>query len=142
MNLIKYHPRTMDLFNWDSILDRYFDDSFDSEERVPAVDVRENEKEYLMEVELPGLGEKDVEVKIENGVLAISSKKEESREENEKEKGYLRKERRQFSFCRSFSLPENTDADKILATFKNGLLNVTIPKAPEAKPKMIEVKVK
>jgi len=132
----------MDLFNWDSILDRYFDDSFDSEERVPAVDVRENEKEYLMEVELPGLGEKDVEVKIENGVLAISSKKEESREENEKEKGYLRKERRQFSFCRSFSLPENTDADKISATFKNGLLNVTIPKAPEAKPKMIEVKVK
>jgi len=130
----------MDLFNWDSILDRFFDDGFDGGARVPAVDVRENEKEYQMEAELPGLTEKDIEVKIENGVLTISSKKEESREENEK--GYLRKERKQFSFCRSFSLPENTDADKISATFKNGLLNVTIPKAPEAKPKMIEVKVK
>jgi len=132
----------MDLFNWDSILERFFDDGFNSGVRVPAVDVQENDKEYLMEVELPGLTEKDIEVKIENGILTISSKKEESKEEKDKEKGYLRKERREFSFCRSFSLPENTDVNKISATFKNGLLNVKIPKAPEAKPKMIEVKVK
>ncbi len=142
MNMIKYRPRTMDLFNWDSILDRIYDNGFESGARVPAIDVHENDTEYLMEVELPGLGEKDIEVKIENGTLTISSKKEESREEKDNEKGYMRKERREFSFCRSFSLPENTDTDKISATFKNGLLNVSIPKAPETKPKMIEVKAK
>jgi HSP20 family protein len=142
MDIIKYQPRTMDLFNWNSILDRFFDDGFDRGVRVPAVDVHENDKEYLMEVELPGLTEKDIDVKIENGVMTISSKKEESREEKDEKKGYLRKERREFSFCRSFSLPESTDVDKISATFRNGILNVTIPKAPEAKPKMIEVKVK
>lgn len=142
MNIIKYRPRTMDLFNWDRIFDGFYDDGFDGGARVPAVDVRENDKEYLLEVELPGLSEKDIEVKIEKGNLTISSKKEESREEKDKEEGYVRKERRRFSFCRSFSLPENTDADKVSATFKNGLLNVTIPKAPEAKAKMIEVRVK
>ena len=85
MNLIKYRPRTMDLFNWDSILERFFDDGFNSGVRVPAVDVQENDKEYLMEVELPGLTEKDIEVKIENGILTISSKKEESKEEKDME---------------------------------------------------------
>jgi len=139
MSIVKYRPRTLDLFNWDSIVDRFFDD-FDGGFRTPAVDVREDSDTYHVEFELPGLSEKDVEVKVENGVLSVASKKEESKEE--KKEGYIRKERRHFSFCRSFSLPENVDVDKISANFKNGLLDIAVPKAPAAKPKLIEVKTK
>ena len=86
------------------------------------------------------LTEKDIEVKVENNVLSISSKKEEVKEN--KDKDYVHKERRSYSFSRSFTLPDNVKSDKIDASFNNGLLNISIPKAPEAKPKLIEVKVK
>jgi HSP20 family protein len=129
----------MDLFNWDRVVDRFFND-FDYGYRNPAVDVREDDERYHVEVELPGMSEKDVEVKVENGVLSIASKHEESKEE--KEKGYIRKERRHFSFSRSFSLPESVDVEGIDARFKNGLLEISVPKAPAAKPKLIEVKTK
>ncbi len=139
MSIIKYRPRTLDLFNWDRVFDRYFGD-FDHSAGWPAVDVREDDDNYLVEVELPGLSEKDVEVKVENGVLTIASRKDESREE--KDEGYIWKERRHYSFSRSFSLPDNVDGEKITANFKNGLLDVAVPKAPAAKPKLIEVKSK
>jgi HSP20 family protein len=139
MSIIKYRPRTLDLFNWDGIMDRFFDD-FEGGLRTPAVDVREDDEAYHVEVELPGLSEKDVEVKVENHVMSISSRKEESKEE--KKEGYLRKERRHFSFNRSFTLPEHVDVQKIGASFKNGLLDISVPKAPAAKPKLIEVKTK
>ncbi|MCK4925421.1 MAG: Hsp20/alpha crystallin family protein [Spirochaetes bacterium] len=139
MSIIQYRPRTLDLFNWDRVFDRYFGD-FDHSAGWPAVDVREDDDNYLVEVELPGLSEKDVEVKVENGVLTIASRKDESREE--KDEGYIRKERRHYSFSRSFSLPDNVDGEKITANFKNGLLDVAVPKAPAAKPKLIEVKSK
>ena len=139
MSIIKYRPRTLDLFNWDRVFDRYFGD-FDHSVGWPAVDVREDDDNYLVEVELPGLSEKDVEVKVENGVLTIASRKDESREE--KDEGYIWKERRHYSFSRSFSLPDNVDGEKITANFKNGLLDVAVPKAPAAKPKLIEVKSK
>jgi HSP20 family protein len=139
MSIIKYRPRTMDLFNWDRVFDSYFGDS-DYSVRTPAVDVKEDDDRYLVEVELPGLNEKDVEVKVENGMLTISSKKDESKEE--KDDGYIRKERRHYSFSRSFSLPDNVDAEKVTASFKNGLLDIAVPKAPAAKPKLIEVKTK
>jgi HSP20 family protein len=129
----------MDLFNWDRVFDRYFGD-FDHSTGWPAVDVREDDNNYLVEIELPGLSEKDVEVKVENGVLTIASGKDESREE--KDEGYIRKERKHYSFSRSFSLPDNVDAEKITANFKNGLLDIEVPKAPAAKPKLIEVRSK
>jgi HSP20 family protein len=139
MSIIKYRPRTLDLFNWDKVFDRYLGD-FDNSAGWPAVDVREDDDNYLVEVELPGLSEKDVEVKVENSLLTIASRKDESSEE--KDEGYIRKERRHYSFSRSFSLPDNVDVEKITANFKNGLLDVAVPKAPAAKPKLIEVKSK
>lgn len=139
MSIIKYRPRTLDLFNWDRVVDRYLGD-FDHSAGWPAVDVREDDDNYLVEVELPGLSEKDVEVKVENGVLTIASRKDESREE--KDEGYIWKERRHYSFSRSFSLPDNVDVEKINANFKDGLLDIAVPKAPAAKPKLIEVKSK
>jgi len=133
--LIKYRPS--DLWSWDSVMDRFFDDDRQVGRR-PMVDVREGEKEYTMEVELPGLTEKDVEVNVNNNLLTLSSKKEEEKEEERK--GYLIRERSRFEFCRSFSLPDDVEQDKIDAQFKNGLLTLSLPKSPKAQPKRIEIK--
>ena len=140
MNIIKRKPSALDVFDFDRIdrlIERFFEDTTE-EVKVPAVDIKEEKDRYLMEVELPGFTEKDVELKVENNVLTLSSKKEETKEESKK--GYIRKERKSYSFIRSFSLPENTDIEKIKANFKNGILNIEIPKAPESQPKYIEVK--
>jgi HSP20 family protein len=137
MNLIRYQP--LDLMD---NVSRWFDDTFvdfpTGRSSLPAVDVRETEAEYLMEVELPGLSDKDIDVKLDNSLLTISSKKEEKTEE--KKNGYLMRERRATSFCRSFVLPEEVDREKIDAEFKNGVLQLSFPKLPAAKPKTIEVK--
>jgi len=106
--------------------------------RTPAVDVREQENEYLMEAELPGLAEKDIELNVEDNILTLSSKKEESKEE--KKNGYLIRERCNYEFARTFVLPKDVDHEKIKAEFKNGLLVVNIPKKPETKPQKIDVK--
>ena len=139
MNLIRYQPAALDLVD---NVSRWFDDMFvdfpSGRSSVPAVDVRETEAEYLMEVDLPGLSEKDIEVKLDNSLLTVSSKKEEKQEE--KKDGYLMRERRATSFCRSFVLPEEVDKEKIGAEFKNGVLQLTFPKVPAAKPKTIEVR--
>jgi HSP20 family protein len=143
MNLIRYQPAALDMMD---NVSRWFDDMFvdfpTGRSSLPAVDVRETEAEYLMEVDLPGLSEKDIEVKLDNSLLTISSKKEEKMEENKEERknGYLMRERRATSFCRSFVLPEEVDREKIGAEFKNGVLQLSFPKVPAAKPKTIEVK--
>ena len=139
MNLIRYNPNSLDLLD---NVSRWFDDFFAAPTfggaTVPAVDVRETDGEYLMEVELPGLSEKDVEVKLDNNLLTISSQKTEKKEE--KKNGYVLRERSASQFSRSFVLPESIDREKIGAEFKNGILNLTFPKVPAAKPKTIEVK--
>jgi HSP20 family protein len=139
MNLIRYSPNTLGLLD---NVSRWFDDFFVGPElghsSIPAVDVRENDSEFLMEVELPGLTEKDIEVKLDNNLLTISSRKEEKKEE--KKNGYIMRERKAASFSRSFVLPEGVDREKISAEFKNGVLNLSFPKTPTAKPKSIEVK--
>jgi HSP20 family protein len=136
--LIRY-TRPNELFDWSRMLDNFFDDTPVWNARVPSVDVRESEDGYLMEAELPGLTEKDVELKIEDNILTLSSRKAESKEEDKN--GYLIRERRSAEFCRTFVLPKDVDRENIKAEFKNGLLAVSIPKAPEAKPRKIDVKV-
>jgi HSP20 family protein len=137
MNLIRYNPTAL-LDNVSSWFDDFWTEPSFGSSNLPAVDVRETDSEYLMEVELPGLTEKDVEVKLEKTLLTISSRKEQSTEE--KKNGYVMRERRQSKFSRSFVLPEGIDSEKIVAEFKNGVLNLSFPKAPAAKPKTIEVK--
>jgi len=141
MNLVKYSPMATSLFGRD--LDSFFDSVFDRDfwntgTHYPKVDVREEKDRYVLEADLPGLTEKDVEVKVENNLLSISSSKKEEKEE--KKNGYLVRERKEASFARSFVLPEDVARDKISAAFKNGLLTLTLEKAPEAQPKKIEVK--
>jgi HSP20 family protein len=139
MNLVRYNPNSVDLLD---NVSHWFDDFFSTPSlrgnATPAVDVRETDAEFLMEVELPGLTEKDVEVKLENTLLTISSTKDEKKEE--KKNGYVMRERRSTQFSRSFVLPEDVDREKIAAEFKNGILQLTFPKVPAAKPKTIEVK--
>ncbi|MBN1798770.1 MAG: Hsp20/alpha crystallin family protein [Spirochaetales bacterium] len=140
MNIIRYKPFN-NLLSWnvDGILDSFFDDDFFSTAgKYPRVDVKEEDAHYVLEADLPGMTEKDLDVKVEGNLLTLSSAKTE--EKKEKKNGYIVQERRSTAFSRSFVLPKNVDREKIVAKFKNGLLTMTLPKVPEAEPKKIEVK--
>jgi HSP20 family protein len=100
---------------------------------LPVVDVQERDDAYILEAELPGMSDKDVEVRVEGNVLSISSQKEERKEEARG--GYMRRERRSRSFHRSFRLPDDVQHEKIEATFKNGLLTLTLPRSGPKKEK-------
>ena len=108
--------------------------------KAPAVDVAEKEKEYEVTAELPGMEEKDIDVKFADGVLTIKGEKHEEKEE--KRKDYYLSERRFGSFQRSFQVPEGVDADKIEASFKNGVLTVVLPKTAEAQKREKKIAIK
>jgi HSP20 family protein len=106
----------------------------------PAVDVAETDNAYEITAELPGLDEKDIEVKFADGVLIIKGEKQEEKEE--KKKDYYLSERSFGSFQRSFQVPEGVDADKIEAGFKKGVLTVTLPKSAAAQKAAKKIAVK
>jgi HSP20 family protein len=106
---------------------------------TPLADITEDEKEYLIKAELPEVKKEDVKVTVENGVVTITG--ERKFEKEEKKKKYHRVERGYGTFMRSFGLPDDADANKVKAEFKNGLLTVRLPKSEHAKPKQIEVNV-
>jgi HSP20 family protein len=108
-------------------------------EWAPAVDISEDEKEYLVKAELPEVKKEDVKVAVENGVLSITG--ERKLEKEEKDKKYHRIERSYGQFLRSFALPDGTDGSKVNAEFKDGVLRVHLPKSERAKVKPVEVKV-
>lgn len=108
---------------------------------TPAVNVKETDNEFMIEVAAPGLDKKDFKVDVDNNVLSISSEKEYKGEEKE-EGRYMRREFGYATFSRSFSLPEAVDSEKIKAKHKDGILMITIPKKEEARrkpPKQIEI---
>jgi len=98
--------------------------------KVPAVDIAERERAYEVAAELPGMDEQNIDVKFANGVLTIKGEKQEEKEE--KKKDYYLSERRFGSFQRCFAVPDGIEADKIEASFKNGVLTVMLPKSAEA----------
>ncbi len=106
---------------------------------LPPVDIVEQENEYLVHVELPGVEKNDVKINVANSVLTIKGEKKTVHETKEKNH---RIERSYGMFQRSFTLPTSVKADKIEASYLNGVLTIIVPKAEEAKPKEIEVKVK
>ena len=108
-------------------------------EWTPLADITEDDKEYLIKTELPEMKKEDVKVTVENGVLTISG--ERKFEKEEKKKKYHRVERGYGTFMRSFTLPDDADANKIKADFKNGVLTLRLLKSEHAKPKQIEVNV-
>ena len=105
---------------------------------TPAFDIAENDKEYIVTAELPGIDPKDIEITIANGVLTIKGEKK--REEESRSENYYYMERQYGAFQRSFRLPEEVKEDKIDATYKNGVLRLVIPKVHEGKVKRIEIK--
>ena len=107
---------------------------------MPAVDIAETDKAYEITAELPGMDEKNIEVKFADGVLTIKGEKKEEKEE--KKKDYYLSERSYGSFQRSFQVPDGVDTDKIEATFKKGVLTVTLPKSAEAQKAAKKIDVK
>ena len=97
---------------------------------MPAVDITEKDKSFEITAELPGMDQKNIEIKLSNGSLIIKGEKKEDKEE--KRKGYYLSERHYGSFERVFSLPKGVDSDKIDASFSKGVLSISLPKKPEA----------
>jgi HSP20 family protein len=111
---------------------------------VPAVNIKETETEYKIEVAIPGLKKEDVKVELENGILSISAESKTEKEENDAAGKYTRKEFSYSSFKRSFTVDEETiDADKIDGRYENGVLYLQLPKKtksePEKKSKTISI---
>jgi len=125
-------------------MNRFFDDFFGEQRRglaegawLPAVDVSETESELVVRAELPGMSHEDIEINVQDNILTLKGeKKQEKKEEKE---NFHRLERSYGSFSRSFSLPAGVKPDDIKATFKDGVLQVTMPKAEEAKAKKIAI---
>jgi HSP20 family protein len=142
-----YHPHSDALQNalsdFNSCFDSFFGNSIMSPtgralHYLPAVDIQETENSYVMEMELPGFDEKNIEVNIDGSSLTIASKQEEKQEKKE-DGNYILRERRNITFNRSFQLPDNADSSTVNATFKNGILNLTIKKRAESQKRMIQI---
>jgi HSP20 family protein len=144
-----YHPHSDALQNALSDFNRCFDSFFGDSmlspagralHFLPAVDIQETENSYVMEMELPGFDEKNIEVNIDGSNLSIASKTEEKQEKkSEKDGNYILRERRNATFSRSFQLPDNADPQGVSAAFKNGILSLTIKKRAESQKRMIQI---
>ena len=116
-----------------------FDDDFfpvlsNRTSSMPAVNIREDEKNYVLDLAVPGIDKKDLKIDMNEDVLTISS---ETKNESEDSKdGYKRKEFSYSAFCRSFYIPENVNREKIEANYKDGILTVSLPKQDEEKTKI------
>ena len=106
---------------------------------VPPVDIYEDEHSIQLKLEVPGIDEKDLDVKVENNVLTISG--ERKFEKEEKEENFRRVERRYGSFTRSFTVPNTVNAEDVSADYSNGVLKIKLGKRAEAKPKQIKVNI-
>jgi HSP20 family protein len=102
---------------------------------IPSANVREDEKEYAIELAAPGLKRDDFTLEVDNGTLTVSAQKEEKSEERKKKDGYFRREYSYDSFSRSFVLPDNVREDEIKAQYNDGILTVSIPKVQGTPPK-------
>jgi HSP20 family protein len=115
------------------------DESLTTSSFAPAVDVYEDEHQVSLKIEVPGIDEKDIDVRVENNTLTVHG--ERKIEKEEKEENYRRVERQYGSFTRTFTLPTTVDTEKVSATYDQGVLKIALPKKAEAKPKQIKVTV-
>lgn len=106
---------------------------------TPAVNVEETKEELILSAELPGMSIEDVDIEVENNVLSLRGEKKETREEGDDRRFHLW-ERCYGSFERSFTLPRTVKTEEISAQFKDGILHIQMPKAPEAKSRKISIK--
>jgi HSP20 family protein len=115
------------------------DESLTSTAFAPAVDVYEDEHKVTLKIEVPGIDEKDIDVRIENNTLTVHGERKFDKEE--KEENFRRVERQYGSFTRTFTLPNTVDQESVRADYDKGVLKITIAKKAEAKPKQIKVNV-
>jgi HSP20 family protein len=145
MNMQVWNP----FQEFENLLDRYsksgglskrLDTEMSFADWSPSVDIEEEDDKYVIKADLPGVDKKDIEVKFEGGVLSIRGEKQ---TESETGKGTKRHRTERFhgTFARSFTLPDAVKADKVDASYKDGVLALTIPKSEESKPKSIDIKV-
>jgi len=116
----------------------FADDTQKSGTWAPPVDVSEENDKIMVKVEVPGIDEKDLKVNFEDGRLTVSGERQFERKDD---RNYYRIERTYGSFSRTFSLPRSVDATGIVANYRNGVLEIEIPKKEESKPKQIAINV-
>jgi HSP20 family protein len=132
--LVKPEPFTREI---DRVFDAFFGQTDQGRRWVPPMDLVEAEDHFVLKADLPGLAEGDVNIEVQDGTLTISG--ERKAEHEEREKGWYRIERSFGSFNRSLTLPDGVDADRIEASFADGVLEVHIPKPEERKPRRIAI---
>lgn len=140
--LVPFSRRTSDLarrnntFSLENFFDDFFDDSFTTGFFTTAhpikADVRENDKEYIVEADMPGVRKEDIRLELKDGVLTLGVEHKE--EVNEEKDNYIRKERKYGSYSRSFSV-DGVEQENVYAKYNDGVLTVTLPKSEEVKPK-------
>ena len=148
MDLVVHDPFWREFNTLGHRLDRILDGFGQSKSNInqenldrwsPVVDICEQGEDVALHAELPGVKKEDIDICVENNVLTVCGKREPSIEA--KENCYVLSERNYGNFRRSFSLPNSIDSNKISANYKDGVLSLILPKAEEAKPKQIDVKV-
>jgi HSP20 family protein len=132
--LVKPEPFTREI---DRVFDAFFGQTDQGRRWVPPMDLVEAEDHFVLKADLPGLAEGDVNIEVQDGTLTISG--ERKAEHEQREKGWYRIERSFGSFNRSLTLPDGVDAERIEASFKDGVLGVRIPKPEERKPRRISI---
>jgi len=149
MAIVRWNPLD-DLLGLQKKMNKIFEESFlsrkasEDEEMssglwVPAVDIYETGSDIVLKAELPEINQKDIQINIEDNVLTL--KGERKFEKETKEENYHRIERSYGSFSRSFTLPGSVDKEKVKASYKNGVLKITMPKKEESKPKQVTIDV-
>ena len=140
MTLVRWDP-FRDLLSFHDRFNRLFADGEQDElygSWVPPVDIFERGDELVIRAEVPGVGKDDVDVRVEDGTLVLAGERKSDREV--KDQNSYRRERTFGKFTRSFRLPTTVDASKVTAEYKDGVLEITLPKLEEAKPRKVEIK--
>ena len=141
MTLVKWVPRNTIINDFDSMLDGIFNDGWNRSiisSNNPSVDIIENENEFELTADLPGLDKKDVNLSIQEGVLKLTA---DQKTKNDSKDAYWLRERYSKTYDRSFTLPNNVVEEKINASFKNGSLKVILPKEEVVKPIVKKIKI-
>src|SRR5579872_2404931 len=133
--LTNIHERMNRLF--EDTLGSHREEALSTTAFLPLTDVYEDENHITLKLEVPGIDEKDLDIRVENNTLIVRG--ERKFEKEEKEENFRRLERQYGSFVRSFSLPNTVDPENINANYEKGVLSITMPKRAEAKPKQIQV---
>lgn len=137
MTVVRYEPWSL-LNRWRRELDQNFESYAGEASFTPAVDIHEEAKQFVVRADLPGVKPADIEITAEKGVLTLRGAR--NFEQNADDGHYSRIERVRGKFVRTFSLPENVATDDIKAQFKDGVLELTIPKIAKPEPRRIEVR--